>query len=154
MIQDIEQTLSQYEGKAGLNAIAPKSDCLKYLDCNRETLEKLDSTECVYVSIEIMQYSLFVQRLYNREKSRRDWALANIRVSIANEINQYKAYSYEEKKNMAIANNAFASNLDKYVTICQAKMTRLEGLADKLGYLSRTFENLIKYKNRDEKEKF
>lgn len=154
LLKEIEATLTEYEGKAGLSKVEPKSECLQYLNCSRETLEKLDSTECVYVAIELMQYSLFIQRLYNREKSRRDWALSNIRVAIANDISQYKAYSYEEKKNMAIANNSFASRLDSYAILCQAKMTRLESLADKLGYLSRTFEHLIKYKNRDQKEQF
>lgn len=100
-----------------------------YLQMNRDQFEALDANGCASIAYVLEQYALYIQRAQNREIARVNWARSYIKEVIANELNDYKAYGYEEKSVMAIKGNDFASKLDKIARYAQQRVDRLQFIA-------------------------
>lgn len=101
----------------------------EYLQMSRDQVEGLDANSCAGIAYVLEQYALYVQRAQNREIARVNWARSYIKEVIANELNDYKAYGYEEKSVMAIKGNDFASKLDKIARYAQQRVDRLQFVA-------------------------
>ena len=58
-----------------------------------------------------------------------NWAESEIKIVIADEINNYKGYGYIEKSSQAIKHNDKANQLNKIVTFAKQRMDRLTYLS-------------------------
>lgn len=134
-----DSVLDDYEKGIGLpnysNDSLPEEELQQYLTMNRNVLEKLDIVQCAEIAYRIGQYGFHVQRTLNREQARMNWAENEIKITIADEINNYKGYGYIEKSSQAIKHNDKANQLNKIVTFAKQRM-------DRLTYLSSSLKNL------------
>jgi len=138
-VEEWDRVLDEYEGNVGLPSYAhealPEPELQKYLEMNRDVLEKLTPPECSEIAYRLAQFSFHIQRTCNRESARYNWADETIKEVIADDINNYKGYGYIEKAYQAIKHNDKAYALHKIRRYAKQRM-------DRLSYLSNSIKNL------------
>lgn len=127
-----DKILDEYEKNIGLpvysNDVA-EEEMQTYLNMDRKTIESLSGEDCGTIGIRLLQFSFHLQRTQNRELARVAWAKNEIKLSIANELNNYKGYGYEEKSSQAIKGNDHAAKLNQILVFAQQRAERLNFLA-------------------------
>lgn len=138
-IDQIEQILSEYESRVGLNEFKnplDKDELDNYLTMNRDVLEKFSYEECGYIAYRLGQFSFHIRRAQNREKARIRWAEKRIDVLIAGELNNYNGYGYREKAPQAIKGNEAAVKVERILINAGQRFDRLDGLYENIKNLS------------------
>lgn len=135
-----DDILDEYEKSIGLgsykNDILPETELNEYLSMNRDILEKLSPEDCAQISYRLGQFAFHVQRTINREIARYNWADESIKEVIADEINNYKGYGYNEKSLQAIKHNEKAASLNNIKKYAKQRSDRLSYIANSLKNLS------------------
>jgi hypothetical protein len=113
-------------------------------------LRKMNAEECGETAFLLAQFSLFLQKEYNTENSRLNWCQEQINKTIANTtLQQGSKYSpYEERKNLAIREDAVAYKLNDIKVYVHARLDRLYFLAQHVQFLSKTLIELQQTKRR------
>ncbi len=140
-VEQWDKILDEYETSIGLGKYSDvhsftEGELNDYFNMSRDVIEKLTPEDCAQISYRLAQYAFFLQRTLNREIARHNWAEETIKETIADEINNYKAYSFLEKSLQAIKHNDKASNLHKIKKYAQQRMDRLSYLANSVKNLS------------------
>ena len=99
---------------------------------NRNEIEKLSPQDCAASALIINELSFHIQRAYNREVARVNWAEQTTKEVVANEVSNYKGYSYQERLFQAIKNNEHARTLSKIKKYAKQRSDRLSFLASGL----------------------
>ena len=90
-----DKILDQYENSIGLpqynRDALPEKELNQYLSMNRDELEKLVPQDCGQIAYRISQFVFHLQRTINREIARYNWADEEIKITIADDINNYKS---------------------------------------------------------------
>lgn len=135
-----DDILDEYEQSIGLpiykNDIFSEDELNQYLTMNRDSLEKLNPEDCAQISYRLAQFSFHIQRTVNRELARYYWADETIKETIADEINTYKGYGYQEKSGQAIKHNDRAKALNAIKKFAKQRSDRLSYLANGIKNLS------------------
>jgi hypothetical protein len=139
--QKYDILLDEYEGKLGLPSVVEAGGAVdlkgfarleevhQYLEMSRDEIEALDASACAGIAYVLEQFAMHVQRAQNREIARVNWAKACVKETIANELNDYKGYGYEEKSMQAIKGNDVALTYDKIARYAQQRVDRLQFIA-------------------------
>jgi uncharacterized protein (UPF0335 family) len=139
-LQEWDNILDEYESTIGLpkyiSVALPETELNQYLTMNRDEIEKLSPEDCAQISYRLGQFSFHIQRTINRELARLNWSEDNIKVVIADEINNYKGYGFVEKSLQAIKHNDRASSLNKIKIFAKQRSDRLSYLANSIKNLS------------------
>jgi hypothetical protein len=145
-----DKILDEYESSLGMPSYVAdsisESELQHYLSMNRSDLEKLTPVDCAEIGYRLAQYSFHIQRSINRELSRVNWVEENIKMVIAEDINNYKGYGYVEKSYQAIKNNSRALSLQKVKTYAKQRSDRLSYIANSIKNLADTIINVQKAK--------
>tara|TARA_B100002019_G_scaffold30951_2_gene24982 strand:- start:2016 stop:2507 length:492 start_codon:yes stop_codon:yes gene_type:complete len=135
-----DKILDQYENSIGLPAYnrdsLPEKELNQYLSMNRDELEKLTPQDCGQIAYRISQFVFHLQRTINREIARHNWAEEEIKITIADDINNYKGYGYIEKSYQAIKHNEKAYALNQIKKYAKQRNDRLSYMANSLKNLS------------------
>lgn len=153
-INKVQEELDNFEIKCGLPKL--KDGVLSILDniekYDRKTIMSLSAQECAAISIDLAKISFNFQRQHNRLNAIKEWALTNLKRSIANEANRYDKYkTYEERKDLVIANNEYYQLLHNVHKEASVKSQMLYNLSNKIEFWSKNFQNMCYIKNREEK---
>jgi uncharacterized protein (UPF0335 family) len=139
-LQEWDNILDEYESTIGLpkyvSTALPETELNQYLTMSRDEIEKLSPEDCAQISYRLGQFSFHIQRTINRELARLNWSEDNIKVVIADEINNYKGYGFVEKSLQAIKHNDRASSLNKIKIFAKQRSDRLSYLANSIKNLS------------------
>lgn len=139
-LQEWDNILDEYESTIGLpkyvSTTLPETELNQYLTMNRDEIERLNPEDCAQISYRLGQFSFHIQRTINRELARLNWSEDNIKVVIADEINNYKGYGFVEKSLQAIKHNDRASALNKIKIFAKQRSDRLSYLANSIKNLS------------------
>lgn len=140
-VEQWDQILDEYENSIGLgqynsNQTFTTEELSSYLNMSRTELEKLTPQDCAQIAFRLAQYSFFLQRTFNREAARHNWAEQSVKETIADDINNYKGYGFLEKSLQAIKHNDKASALSKIQKYAKQRMDRLLYLASSVKNLS------------------
>lgn len=138
LLKQRDQILDEYEKSVGLPQYVKQEsvdELEKYLNLDRDVIEKLDADNCASISYRLSGFGFNLQRAQNRENSRISWAKNEIKQTIAPLVNNYKGYSYEERAAQAIKENEHASKLNSIMMYAQQR-------ADRLNFLSRSIQNM------------
>lgn len=147
-MEKVTKALNDYELSKGLPLIQPNNEAEKYLNISREEMRKMYPDECGEASALLAQFAFHIQRACNEELARMNWAEDVIKRTIANELSQYRAASYEERKLQAIQGNDYAFKLDQIRTWAKARYDRISYLPSKIEFLAQTFRDLQQMKRR------
>lgn len=142
-LQQLDQILEQYESSQGLpNIQAPGEDdeLQHYLSMTREEIEGLGPTDCAEISIRLNQFGFHLQRLYNREQARVEWAKSNLNKAVSKEYQNFgNIYNHDIKVATIVEQNEYAKSLYDIVTYATQRSKRLQFLANSLNNLGKVF---------------
>lgn len=146
--EQLNQLLDQYDEKLrlGLN-VSPIDSFTQYCSLSKDELDKMSPETCEEIAIELTQYSIFIQRELNRERSRLNWCEAYIYNIASKYWEDYDKYLKAEIKIPLIAKEN--PTLQKLLSL-KAKLTSLIVNLDHIpmlikGYADK-FENYARIK--------
>jgi len=119
-----------------------------YSSMSRDQLDKLDAETCYEISMELLQYSIFLQREINREQSRINWCDAYISNVVSKHWNNYDKYMPKDIKVAAISEEY--PNLKKALSIkskAECLIKSVEHLPNLIKNYSDLFSNYGKVKS-------
>lgn len=141
-----DSLLDEYEKSLGLPKYIPNNlpedELQNYISMQRNEIEKLTKDDCAEIMVRLVQFSFHIQRSLNREISRYNWADDYIKEVIADELNNYKGYGYNEKSIQAIKHNDKASSLNNIRRYAKQRVDRLSYLANCIKNLSEAIQNV------------
>lgn len=151
----IESQISKYEkqldeiiDKIGISFIKD-SVSIQTLNLSYDQLKAMDQQECCILSYKIAQYSLYVQSIYNRLGSVKNWCEQYLNVLVGKYGKNYdngQFIKYDEKKAYLIADNVYAENLMKMILRSGGKQNELAQISQKINNMSNILLELSKSK--------
>ena len=130
-----DKILDEYESSTGLTPFLTaykNPEATEYMHMNRGHIEKLGPQDCASAALILNELSFHVQRAYNREIARVNWAEDTIKGLIAHEVQNYKGFSYAERLEQAIRNNSHASKLKRIKIYAKQRSDRLSLLSSNI----------------------
>ena len=140
----LEKILDEYEETIGLPGFVEQvddDDVRKYLSMTRGQMEKLGIEDCAEIALRLGSFSFHIQRCYNREISRVNWADGVLKKIISGKEQQY-AGSWESQFHQAIKGDDYASGVLKLKNYAKQRADRITFLATSSKNMSDLFKNL------------
>tara|TARA_Y100000310_G_scaffold321705_1_gene379702 strand:+ start:207 stop:695 length:489 start_codon:yes stop_codon:yes gene_type:complete len=147
-LDQVEAVLDEYEGKLGIGSYSEDfhdQSVKKYMSMPRQQMEKLTVEECAEAALLLGGFSFYLQRSYNRELARVNWASSNLKKMISGREDQYRG-SWDSQYYQAVKEDGYASKLDNIKTYAQQRADRLTYLATSVKNLSDLYINLQRSK--------
>lgn len=140
-LENLENLLEQYERVSGLPALQLRNEteAQRLLTLSSGELKGMTAADCGEAAYVLEQFSLHIQRLMNREQERLHWAEDLIRYLIGPELRSITAYSWEERKLLAIRQNDAAVKAEVLRVNAQARIDRLSFVGSKIERTANTF---------------
>jgi hypothetical protein len=133
----LDEILDQYEKQNGLNFPTVNEDMSGYLNMSRDYIESLDRDERSLIALRLAQYSLYVQRLINRERARVSFCDATIRNICARDwINYDKYFQYDIRVAAIALENDVISKVLKIKNHAQIRVLDLENVPFSIKHIS------------------
>ena len=126
-LEQIDSVLDEYEGKLGIGGYSEDfhdQSVKKYMSMPRQQMEKLTVEECAEAALLLGGFSFYLQRSYNREVARANWATSNLKKMISGRESQYSG-SWDSQYYQAIKEDVYASKLDNIKTYAQQRADRI-----------------------------
>ena len=133
----IDAVLDEYETSLGLptfHADFHDISAKQYLQLSRDQIEKLTPEQCSEAALLLASLSFHLQRSYNREVARINWADRTLKTCIAGKEQAYKG-SWESQFNQAIKEDGYATKISNIKKYAQQR-------ADRTNYLSSSIKNI------------
>ena len=147
-LDQVEAVLDEYEGKLGIGGYSEDfhdQSVKKYMSMPRQQMEKITVEECAEAALLLGGFSFYLQRSYNREVARVNWATSNLKKMISGREGQYKG-SWDSQYYQAVKEDSYATKLDNIKTYAQQRADRLPYLATSVKNLSDLYINLQRSK--------
>ena len=136
-LKKLDSVLDEYERSLGVpefNDEFHDDSAKRYMALSRGQIEKLTPAECAEAALLLGSLSFHMQRAYNREVARVNWAKQTLRSTVAGREQSYRG-SWESQFNQAIKEDGYTS---KVLTIKRYAQQR----ADRVTYLSSSVKNI------------
>ena len=136
-LEKLDSILDEYEASLGIPKFSSDfhdDSAKQYLQLSRNQIEKLTPEQCAEAALLLASLSCHLQRSYNREIARVNWADQVMKTAVAGREQQYKG-SWESQFNQAIKEDGYTS---KVLTIKRYAQQR----ADRVTYLSSSVKNI------------
>ena len=111
----------------------------------RQQMEKLTVEECAEAALLLGGFSFYLQRSYNREIARVNWASSSLKRMMSGKESQYQG-SWDSQYYQAVKQDGYACKLDSIRVYAQQRADRLTYLASSVKNLSDLFVNLQRAK--------
>ena len=147
-LEQIDSVLDEYENNLGLGAYTGDfhdQSVKTYMNMPRQQMEKLTVEECAEAALLLGGFSFYVQRSYNREVARVNWATSNLKKIVSGREGQYVG-SWDSQYHQAIKEDSYCSKLNAIRVYAQQRSDRLTYLASSVKNLSDLFTNLQRAK--------
>jgi len=144
----IDSILDGYEGGLGLPNYSSDfhdQSVKKYMSMPHQSMEKLTVEQCAEAALSLGGFSFYLQRSYNREVSRVNWATSAIKSLVSGRESQYSG-SWDSQYNQAVKEDGYASKVNQIKVYAQQRADRLTYLATSVKNLSDLFVNLQRAK--------
>ena len=137
-LEEIERKIEEYTSSKGLSETNKVSidEVREYLEMDRKELRSLSEEDCGEVAWVLGQTSLSIQRELNEQSAIIKWLEAQITKTIMPSINNYKAYSYVERKDAAVYDNTYAIEANRLKVRAEMRTTSLQYIAQEIKNLS------------------
>jgi hypothetical protein len=138
-INFINKHLDKFEEDLGLpQFVSPHSnteEIRKYLNMSREELEALSPGSCAEIAFIVSNYSVYLQRAYNRELAILNWAQKNLHYNAVSRCQNYKG-SFTQQESLAAKDDDYCQQLLKLISQKTLKIDRLQFVANGVKGLS------------------
>jgi len=136
-LKKLDSILDEYERSLGVPDFPDEfhdDSAKKYMTLSRLQIEKLTPAECAEAALLLGSLSFHMQRAYNREVARVNWAKQTLRSTVAGREQSYSG-SWESQFNQAVDEDGY---LRKVMQIQKYAQQR----ADRLTYLASSIKNI------------
>lgn len=147
-LDKLDSALDAYEKGMGLPLYSAESQdesVKKYMALSRTEIEKLTLEECAEAALLLGGFSFYLQRSYNREIARVNWAESSLKSMISGRESQYSG-SWDSQYHQAVKNDGHSSKLLRIKRYAQQRADRLTYLSTSVKNLSDLFTNLQRAK--------
>ena len=147
-LKQIDTVLDEYESNLGLSSYSGDfhdPSVRQYMNMPRQQMEKLTIEECAEAALLLGGFSFYLQRSYNRELARVNWASSFLKRMISGRELQYKG-SWDSQHHQAIKDDGYARKLERIRVYAQQRADRLTYLASSVKNLSDLYINLQRAK--------
>lgn len=143
----LDNMLDEYEKSLSLPKFVEikNNEVIKYLNIKKELMEKMSIQECAEAALILGSFSFYLQRSYNREYAKAQWADQKIKEIISGKENQYRG-SWESQYYQAIRENKVTERLLNAKKHAEARCNRLNYLANNVKHMSDLYINMQKAK--------
>lgn len=150
-IVELDNLLNDYSKSLGTAAIQKDSDIETILEMSHEVIKAMDSEECGIWSFRLARYAAFLQKEINRHTAKNKWAEHNIKVIVGKNHSNYgdKYTKFEFKRDMIIADNAYAQVLNKLLLQTSIRIEELNFLSTRVNTMSNILLDISKSKRYD-----
>lgn len=136
-LEKIDAVLDEYEASLGIPAFTNTfhDDSAKnYLQLSRDQIEKLTPDQCAEAALLLASLSFHLQRSYNREIARVNWADQTLKTLVAGREQQYRG-SWDSQFHQAINEDDHTRKIANIKRYAQQR-------ADRVTYLSSSIKNI------------
>ena len=147
-LDEIDRILDEYENSLGLPAYSGDfgDQTVKgYMEMSRGAMEKLTIEECAEAALLLGGFSFYLQRSYNRENARVNWATSVLKSTISGRESQYGG-SWDSQFEQAVKEDGYCSKVNSIKRYAQQRADRITYLSTSAKNLSDLFVNLQKAK--------
>ncbi len=135
------EALDRFASAVGLPVVLPpgvEDEARRYLDLGPESLRKLSGSDCGEGAYMLERLALHIQDACNREAARVRWADETVRKLIAPRLAEQRAYSFEERRLLAVGTDPEAARVDALRVKAQLRVDRVSYMAGKVEAMART----------------
>jgi len=147
-MQEVDDAIASYEEKIGIDKLTGVGEAENYLNLSGDVLSKFSDEQCGIGAYVLSRYAGFLQKQYNLEKRRENWADANLKVAIADQLGDYAYCSFEDKLLRAVKDNEYAMKLYKIKVYAEQRATQLFLISSNVQAMSKTLIELQQTKRR------
>jgi hypothetical protein len=141
---ELESKIESYKKSLGIPKINIVPD--EYLTASQDEMKGMPKHDCICAAIQLEQFAFSVQEELNKINSIILWAESNIKSIIADKLNNYSGYSYEERKNKAIKDSPVCMRLDGVRVEYQVRKTTLDNLVFIVNNMARYYNEMGRLK--------
>ena len=147
-LKKLDTILDEYERSIGLSVFkeqAIEDEASNYLSMTRQEIELMTIEQCAEASLMLGGLAFYIQRAYNREVARVNWASSVLKKTVAGRKLQYKG-SWESQFHQAIKNDEYCRKILDIKSYAQQRADRITFLSNSIKNLSDLFINLQRAK--------
>ena len=136
-LKKLDSILDDYERSLGISEFSDQfhdDSAKKYMSLSRPQIEKMTPSECAEAALLLGALSFHMQRAYNREVARVNWAKQTLRSTVSGREQSYRG-SWESQFNQA-------ANEDSYTRKILAIQKYAQQRVDRLTYLASSIKNI------------
>jgi len=140
-LKKLDSVLDEYERSLGVPDFAAEfhdDSAKKYMSLSRAQIEKLTPAECAEAALLLGALSFHMQRAYNREVARVNWAKQTLRSTVSGREQSYSG-SWESQFNQAVGEDGYARKMMQIQKYAQQRADRLTYLASSIKNISDIF---------------
>lgn len=136
-LEKLDTILDEYEASLGIPKFCDDfhdDSAKQYLQLSRNEIEKLTPEQCSEAALLLASLSFHLQRSYNREIARVNWAASKLKRTVSGKEGQYSG-SWDSQYYQAIKGDGYMCKLDNIRAYAQQR-------ADRITYLSSSIKNI------------
>ncbi len=148
-----DEILDAYENGIGLPARkspGTSEELDEYLTMDRGHIEALAATDALQIGVRLQQYAVAIHRYLGRETAILGWAKATLKHVLADDVQNYTGYSYEERLVRATKHNEKGKKLHNIQIYAQQRVDRLSFLSNSIKGLADAFFSVYHSKRNQE----
>ena len=124
-----------------------QEDLQKWISMNDEDIHALSEQDCDLISFKLIQHCLYAQFKVNKLKTLLDYMQIKLKQCIAPDLTQIKGVSWDMAEQLAIKNNAVASEMQEKILEYKSQVTASYNVINILEHLAKKIES-FKYHKR------
>jgi len=147
-LDKLDKVLDEYESSLGLPVFSHEfhdNTAKKYLQLSRDQIEKLTPEQCSEAALLLSSLAFHIQRNYNREVARINWADKTLKTTLAGREQSYKG-SWESQFNQAVKEDGYTRKISDIKRYAQQRADRLTYLSSSMKSMCDVFLNVQKTK--------
>ena len=140
-LNKLDSVLDEYESSLGIPAFVNDfhdESAKKYLQLSRDQIEKFTPEQCAEAALLLASLSFHLQRSYNREVARVNWADQVLKTIVSGREQQYRG-SWDSQFYQAVKEDGYATKVADIKKYAQQRADRLTYLASSIKNISDIF---------------
>lgn len=148
-LKSLDDILDEYESTIGLPGKDAYPSMEKYLNPT-EDVSVLTAEQCGEHALALSRYSFFLQRRYNTEVARLNWAESTLNQYTGSRASEYigEYKPVEERQALVIKNDSYATKLLKIRDHAKQRANRVFGLSQKIDNIVKSLLELQNTRRR------
>lgn len=143
LVEISDRLLNEYSRLRGIDPeLEVSNEAEKYLKLTSNELKQLTVEDCMEGAYLLESLAFYLQKEINKEQGRQIWASKYLPIMVATEVDSYKGYSYEERKNKVIKNNVAALKVYEVQTKAEQRISRLNYLVNRISKVGDTLKEI------------